>query len=59
MSNFVISILFALGTGAWIYNRLLRTTGNNKKSALIAAVIAGAVICLILDFVLGSIIKKG
>jgi predicted ABC-type exoprotein transport system permease subunit len=59
MSNFVISILFALGAGAWIYSRLMRTTGNNKKSALIAAIIAGVVICLILDFILGSIIKKG
>jgi predicted ABC-type exoprotein transport system permease subunit len=59
MSNFVIALLVALGSGAWIYNRLLRTTGNNKKSSLIAAIISGAVICLILNLILGSIIKKG
>jgi predicted ABC-type exoprotein transport system permease subunit len=59
MSNFVIALLFALGSGAWIYSRLMRTTGNNKKNSLIAAIIAGAVICLILDYILGSLIKKG
>ena len=38
MSVGVISFIFALGVGAWIYNYMARRTGEgNAKSALIIA----------------------
>jgi predicted ABC-type exoprotein transport system permease subunit len=59
MSNLIIALLFGLGSGAWIYNKFLRTSGNNQKNSIIGAVIIGLLLALILDFILSSIIKKG
>jgi hypothetical protein len=59
MSNLLIAFLFGIGSGAWVYNKLLRTTGNNQKNALIGATITGLVLILILYFILNAIIKKG
>jgi predicted ABC-type exoprotein transport system permease subunit len=59
MSNLVISLLFSIGSGAWIYNKLLRGTGNNKKNSAIAAAISLIVIFVIFYFVLATINKKG
>jgi len=59
MSNLIIAILFGLGSGTWVYNKLLRTSGNNQKNSLIGAVIVGVLLILIVYFILGSIIKKG
>jgi hypothetical protein len=59
MSNFVIAFLFSIGSSAWVYKKLLRTTGNNNKNAIIAATITGLVLLFIMYFVLNTIIKKG
>jgi len=59
MSNLLIAFLFGIGSGAWVYKKLLRTTGNEQKNSLIGATIAGLVLTLILYFILDTIIKKG
>jgi hypothetical protein len=59
MSNLVIAFLFAIGSSAWVYKKLLRTTGNNNKNALIGATVTGLVLFLILFLVLNSLTKKG
>jgi hypothetical protein len=59
MSNLIIALLFGVGSGGWIYNKLLRTTGNNKRNALIGAVIAALLLAIFLYLILGTIIKKG
>ncbi|HEY5268504.1 MAG TPA: hypothetical protein VII94_05240 [Candidatus Saccharimonadales bacterium] len=58
MSNLLIALLLGVGSGAWVYNKLLRTTGNNQKNALIGAIIIGLVLAFIVDLLLGSLIKK-
>lgn len=57
-SNVTIGILFALGAGAWVYAKMMRSTGSNLQSSLIVTVIAAgfaflAVITL-LSFVPGN-----
>ncbi len=47
MSNAFVALLLALGASAWIYSKLMRTTGNNTRSALTAAVICGLLIFFI------------
>lgn len=41
MSNAFIALLLALGSSAWIYSKLMRTTGNNTRSAITVAVVSG------------------
>jgi len=59
MSNLVIALLLGTGSGGWVYNKLLRTTGNNKKNALIGAIIIGLLLAILLYLILGSLFKKG
>jgi len=59
MSNLLIAFLFGIGSGAWVYKKLQRTTGNNTKSSLIGATVTGLVLIFIMYFVLSSLIKKG
>lgn len=40
-SNLTTGLLLGLGVGAWVYNKLMRSTGSNTKNALIGAAIAG------------------
>ena len=58
MSNALIALFFAGGAGAWIYAKLNRSTGNNTKSAGIAAAISALFIFVLLYFILGLIVKK-
>lgn len=36
MSSSIVAFLFAAGLSTWVYTKLMRTTGNNSKSSLIA-----------------------
>ncbi|MFO0881986.1 MAG: hypothetical protein U0491_00850 [Candidatus Saccharimonadales bacterium] len=55
MSNVFIALLLALGASAWIYSKLMRTTGNNTRSAVTAAVISGVLIFFVGWIVIGFI----
>ena len=46
-TNFTIGILLGLGASAWVYSKMMRKTGNNTKTALIVAGVAGAVALLL------------
>ncbi len=48
MSIILISLLIALSASAWIYSKLMRSTGGITKNALTAAGIAGSLIFVIL-----------
>ena len=53
----MITIFATAGASAWIYNKLLRQTGNNTKSSAIATTVAGIFIfiavLLLLNFLSG------
>jgi predicted ABC-type exoprotein transport system permease subunit len=57
-SNSLIALLVGLGGGAWVYNKLLRHTGNNKKNSLIAAGITAFIIFILFDLIVGTILRK-
>lgn len=44
MSYGVIAFLVAIGAATWIYTKLMRYTGGNTKSAVIAAAVSGVLI---------------
>ncbi len=55
MSNLLIGFLFGLGFSAWVYNKMMHSTGSNTKNSLIVAAIAGLVSMLVLTTILGSV----
>lgn len=57
MSNWVVSLLFAVGVAAWTYAKLSRATGNSSPynalgGAAIAGVLAFTVLFTLMKFIL-------
>ncbi|HMS23285.1 MAG TPA: hypothetical protein PKB09_00575 [Candidatus Saccharibacteria bacterium] len=42
MSNGLVAFLFAAGGSTWVYTYMMRRSGDNTKSAITVAGIAGA-----------------
>lgn len=55
MSNTLIAMLMGAGFAAWVYSKVMRSTGGNTQSALIAAGASGFLAGFILWIVLGFI----
>lgn len=55
MSNLLIAFLVAVGFSAWVYNKTMHSTGNNTKTALIVAFVAGTISLLLVTTLLGFI----
>jgi len=58
MSDFVISLLFSLGAGAWIYSKAMKSTGSQVKPSLMVSGSAGLLIFIVLFYLLSTILKK-
>ncbi len=58
MSNWIIAFLVAIAATTWLYSALMRRTGNNTKSSLVAAGIAGVLLFLLMLIVLGFVFSK-
>lgn len=41
MSNLTLGFLIGISLAAWVYSKVMRSSGNNTKNALIVAAIAG------------------
>ena len=37
MGNSLIALFFAVGAGTWIYAKLMKNTGGNQRSSIIAS----------------------
>jgi len=59
MSNFVISLLVALGVAGWIYYKFFsrRTGEGNTRPAIIGSVVVGVIIFVIVFLALSTFIK--
>ena len=55
MSNFLIAILFSLGSATWIYSKMMNRTGGNTKDSLISASVSAVAIFIFILVVLGFI----
>lgn len=55
MANWLIALFFALPAGAWLYTKLMRSTGNNRQSSALAATAAAVVVFLLVFIVLGFV----
>ncbi len=56
MSNAVIALLIALGAAAWIYSKMMRSTGGNTQSVLVVAGISGALIFMFVFFIANALL---
>ncbi|HET7827513.1 MAG TPA: hypothetical protein VFK97_01445 [Candidatus Saccharimonadales bacterium] len=57
MSPFLVSFLFTVGAGTWIYTKLQRYSGNNTQQSLIGAAVASVLVFIVFYFVFHSILK--
>lgn len=53
-SNLTIGFLLGAGFAAWVYSKLMRSTGGNTKNALIVAGFAGLAAMVLLVTILGT-----
>ncbi|MEK7603363.1 MAG: hypothetical protein AAB459_03935 [Patescibacteria group bacterium] len=58
MTNGFIAFLLGAGVGAWVYGKVMRSSGNNTQSALTVAAIAG-VAGFVLMLLLLNLIPSG
>ena len=58
MSNAMIALLFSAGAAAWLYSRLMRSTGGRTRDALLAAGIVGAVVFVFLLLLLNTFLTN-
>ena len=56
-NNILVGILLGLGCAAWVYAKLIRSSGGNAKNSLIVASAVGAAAMVIMIMILGSINK--
>ena len=56
MTDWTIALLFALGAGGWIYNKLMRSTGNNRSNSLVGATGAAALLFIMLYIILNAVL---
>ena len=55
MSNGILAFLVAISASAWIYTKLMRSTGGNTKNAVIGTAVAGSVIFIAVIIIAGKI----
>jgi hypothetical protein len=56
-SNLLIAIFLGLGTGAWIYAKFQRSSGNNTKNSAIAAGITVLIVVIVTTIILQFVFK--
>ncbi len=55
MSNFVVALIFAVGVGAWVYSKVVRRTGGNATTSIIASVVVAIVVFIIAFTLMGLV----
>lgn len=46
-SDLLIGLLLGVGGGAWVYSKMMKSSGSNTQSSLITAAVAGLIIMLL------------
>jgi hypothetical protein len=58
MSNLTIGFLAGVGFAAWVYSKMMRSTGSNIKNSVIVAAIAGIFVMVLVNTLLGIFAKN-
>jgi hypothetical protein len=56
-TDLTIGFLVGVSLAAWVYTKLMRSSGGNTKSAAVAAFITGLLALIIVTAVLGLVFK--
>ena len=54
-SNLTIGLLLGVGCAAWVYSKMMRSTGSNTQNSLIVAALAGLAALVVVTTLLGSV----
>ena len=52
-SNLTLGLLLGAGCAAWVYSKMMRSTGNNTQNSLIVAASAGVGAMVLIMILLG------
>jgi hypothetical protein len=55
MGNGVIAFLVAISASAWIYSKLIRSTGGNTKNAIVGAGTAGVLVFVLVLIIMSFV----
>ena len=58
MNPFIVSLLFALGSGAWVYNKTMKRNGSQTQQALKAAGVVGVIGMIIFYTIFSTILQQ-
>ena len=53
--NFMVSIFAGLGVAAWVYSKVMRSTGGNTQNSLIVAGFAGLAAAVVMGIIMSKI----
>ena len=57
MSNVLVGFLLGAGLAAWVYSKVMRSSGGNTKNAAIVAASAGVGAMVVMTLIMGAINK--
>lgn len=55
MSNGITALLLGIGIAAWVYNKLMRSTGGNTQNSLIGGGSIGAIAFVVMLLIMNAI----
>lgn len=58
MNSIVVSLLFALGFGAWVYNKTMKHNGSQTQQALLVAGVVGAIGMVVFYTIFNTILHQ-
>ncbi|MEO8863362.1 MAG: hypothetical protein ABI354_03505 [Candidatus Saccharimonadales bacterium] len=57
MSNLLVGFLLGAGLAAWVYSKIMRSSGGNTKNAAIVAGCAGVGAMVVMTLIMSAINK--
>lgn len=55
MSNVLVAFLLGVGVAAWVYSKLMRSTGGNTQNSLVASGAVGFIGFLVMLIIMSAI----
>ncbi len=57
MSSRLVGFLLGAGVAAWVYSKIMRSTGGNSRNSLIVAGVAGLLAMIVMTMIMNAINK--
>lgn len=58
MSNFLISLLVAISAGTWVFSKMVKQSGGDRKTSVIVGAIAGILVLIVVKVTIDNFFTK-